>query len=445
MAQSPQPASPPAQQYRGNRSAVLLKDLKKLLGKVGPGFITGAADDDPSGVATYAQTGAIFGYSQLWLVWFTSPFMIVIQQMCGRIGMVTGKGLAGVILDNYPKSVLYVTVSLLVVANTINIGADLGAMASSAQMLLGLPFLFWLVLITGSIIALEILVPYKIYSRILKYLALTLFTYVLAAFVVRLDWDEVLYATLIPHIEISAAFLLNIVAILGTTISPYLFFWQASEEVEEEVADGRIPDMGIRRPCVTRQGIVEMNRDTVIGMFFSQIIMFFIIVTTAATLHASGITTIQTASQAAEALRPLAGDLSYLLFAAGIIGTGLLAVPVLAGASAYAVAETAGLREGLGKNPGRAPGFYVVIALSALVGMSLDLLGISPITALYYAAALNGLAAPPLMALVTRIANREDIMGRFVNSRESNILGWVIVLIMALTGAALIVNLAIGL
>ena len=445
MAQSPQPASPPAQQYRGNRSAVLLKDLKKLLGKVGPGFITGAADDDPSGVATYAQTGAIFGYSQLWLVWFTSPFMIVIQQMCGRIGMVTGKGLAGVILDNYPKSVLYVTVSLLVVANTINIGADLGAMASSAQMLLGLPFLFWLVLITGSIIALEILVPYKIYSRILKYLALTLFTYVLAAFVVRLDWDEVLYATLIPHIEISAAFLLNIVAILGTTISPYLFFWQASEEVEEEVADGRIHDMGIRRPCVTRQGIVEMNRDTVIGMFFSQIIMFFIIVTTAATLHASGITTIQTASQAAEALRPLAGDLSYLLFAAGIIGTGLLAVPVLAGASAYAVAETAGLREGLGKNPGRAPGFYVVIALSALVGMSLDLLGISPITALYYAAALNGLAAPPLMALVTRIANREDIMGRFVNSRESNILGWVIVLIMALTGAALIVNLAIGL
>jgi NRAMP (natural resistance-associated macrophage protein)-like metal ion transporter len=424
---------------------VLLKDLKKLLGKVGPGFITGAADDDPSGVATYAQTGAIFGYSQLWLVWFTSPFMIVIQQMCGRIGMVTGKGLAGVILDNYPKSVLYVTVSLLVVANTINIGADLGAMASSAQMLLGLPFLFWLVLITGSIIALEILVPYKIYSRILKYLALTLFTYVLAAFVVRLDWDEVLYATLIPHIEISAAFLLNIVAILGTTISPYLFFWQASEEVEEEVADGRIPDMGIRRPCVTRQGIVEMNRDTVIGMFFSQIIMFFIIVTTAATLHASGITTIQTASQAAEALRPLAGDLSYLLFAAGIIGTGLLAVPVLAGASAYAVAETAGLREGLGKNPGRAPGFYVVIALSALVGMSLDLLGISPITALYYAAALNGLAAPPLMALVTRIANREDVMGRFVNSRESNILGWVIVLIMALTGAALIVNLAIGL
>jgi len=220
MAQSPQPASPPAQQYRKNRSTVLLKDLKKLLGNIGPGFITGAADDDPSGIAPYAQTGAIFGYSQLWLVWFTAPFMIVIQQMCGQIGMVTGRGLAGVILDNYPKPVLHGMVSLLVVANTINIGADLGAMASSTQMLLGSPFLFWLILITGSIIALEVLVPYKTYSKILKYLALTLFTYVLAAFVVRLDWKEIFYATLIPHIDLSAAFLLNIVAILGTTISP---------------------------------------------------------------------------------------------------------------------------------------------------------------------------------------------------------------------------------
>ncbi|WP_332449858.1 NRAMP family divalent metal transporter [Methanoculleus sp.] len=445
MAQSPQPASPPAQQYRKNRSTVLLKDLKKLLGNIGPGFITGAADDDPSGVATYAQTGAIFGYSQLWLVWFTSPFMIVIQQMCGRIGMVTGRGLAGVIRDNYPKPVLYGMVSLLVVANTINIGADLGAMASSAQMLLGLPFLFWLILITGSIIALEVFVSYRTYSKILKYLALTLFTYVLTAFIVRLDWGEVLYATLIPHIDLSAAFLLNIVAILGTTISPYLFFWQASEEVEEEVADGRIPDMGVRKPCVTRQGIVEMNRDTTVGMFFSQVIMFFIIVTTAATLHTGGITAIQTASQAAEALRPLAGDLAYLLFAVGIIGTGLLAVPVLAGASAYAVAEAAGLREGLGKKPRRAPGFYAVVALSTLIGMSLDWFGINPITALYYAAALNGLVAPPLMALIIRIANRKEVMGQFVNSRASSVLGWVIVLVMALASAALIVNLAIGL
>jgi NRAMP (natural resistance-associated macrophage protein)-like metal ion transporter len=444
MTESPQSASSQIWQYHRNRAVQLLKTLRGQLRKVGPGFITGAADDDPSGIATYAQTGAIFGYGQLWLVWFICPFMIVIQQMCSRIGMVTGKGLASVILEHYSRRVLYVTVSLLVIANTINVGADLGAMASSAQMLLGLPFLFWLILITGSIITLEVFVPYRIYSRILKYLALTLFSYVLAALVVRLDWGMVFHYTMVPHINFSADYLLNIVAVLGTTISPYLFFWQASEEVEEEIVNGQITDMGVGKPQVTPRGIAEMDRDTVVGMFFSQIIMFFIIVTTAATLHASGITTIQTASQAAEALRPLAGNLAYLLFAAGIIGTGLLSVPVLAGASAYAVAETAGLKEGLGKKPGRATGFYAVLVASTLVGMSLDLLGINPITALYYTAALNGLAAPPLMALVIMIANRKDIMGRFVNSRTSNILGWTIVMIMTLAGVTLILNLVTG-
>lgn len=341
--------------------------------------------------------------------------MIIIQQMCGRIGMVTGKGLAGVILEHYSRQVLYVTVSVLVIANTINIGADLGAMASSAQMLLGLPFIFWLFFITGSIIVLEVFVPYRTYSRILKYLALTLFSYFLAALVVRLDWKVVFHATLVPHLEFSADYLFNIVAILGTTISPYLFFWQASQEVEEEIVGGLIPDMGIKKSRVTQRRVAESNWDTVVGMFFSQVIMFFIIVTTAATLHVSGVTTIQTASQAAEALRPLAGDLAYLLFAGGIIGTGLLAVPVLAGASAYAVAETAGLKEGLSKKPGRAPGFYVVIAASTVIGMSFNWLGINPMTALYYAAALNGLAAAPVMALVIIIANRKDVMGQFVN------------------------------
>lgn len=444
MIELPQLTKLQIRQNQGSRSIRFLKTLKWLFGKIGPGFITGAADDDPSGIATYSQTGAIFGYGQLWLVWFTAPFMIVIQQMCGRIGVVTGKGLAGVILEHYSRKVLYVTVSLLVIANTINIGADLVAMASSAQMLIGLPFLFWLILITGSIIVLEVFVPYRTYSRILKYLALTLFSYVLAAIVVRLDWRIVLHSTLIPHIEFSADYLLNIVAVLGTTISPYMFFWQASQEVEEKIVNGQIPDTGIEKPCVTRQGVVEMDWDTVGGMVFSQIIMFFIIVTTAATLHAGGITTIQTASQAAEALRPLAGDLAYILFAAGIIGTGLLAVPVLAGASAYAVAETAGMKEGLGEKPRRAPGFYVVIAASTLIGMSLEWLGINPITALYYTAALNGLAAPPLMALVVMIANRKDVMGTFVNSRMSNFLGWVIVLIMTMAGVALIVNLVAG-
>lgn len=444
MTESSQSASSAKQQYEKKSSIRYLESLKGLLRSLGPGFITGAADDDPSGVATYAQTGAIFGYSQLWLVWFTCPFMIVIQQMCGRIGIVTGKGLSEVILEHYSKRVLYIMVSLLVIANTINIGADLGAMASSAQMLLGLPFTFWLVLITLFIVALEVFVPYRIYSRILKYLAITLSSYILAAFVIRLDWGSVFRATLVPHLEFSSEYLLNIVAVLGTTISPYLFFWQASQEVEEEILTGKISDVGVGRPCVTRQGVVEMNWDTVIGMFFSQIIMFFIIVTTAATLHISRITTIQTASEAAEALRPLAGDFAYLLFAAGIIGTGLLSVPVLAGSSAYAVAEMTGLKEGLGKKPKLAPGFYTVIGVSTLIGMSLDMFGINPILALYYTAAFNGLAAPPLMALIIMIANRKDIMGRFTNSRISNVLGCLIVLIMSLAGAALIFNLAAG-
>ena len=255
----PQSTPPLIRQSPGKHGRTAPKGPERTARKSRPGFITGAADDDPSGIATYAQTGAIFGYGQLWLVWFTCPFMIVIQQMCGRIGMVTGKGLAGVILEHYSRRVLYVTVSLLVIANTINIGADLGAMASSAQMLLGLPFLFWLVFITGSVIVLEIFVPYRIYSRILKYLALTLFSYVLAALVVKLDWKVVFHATLVPHLEFSADYLFNIVAILGTTISPYLFFWQASQEVEEEIVNGQILDMGIGKPQVTRRGVAEVD------------------------------------------------------------------------------------------------------------------------------------------------------------------------------------------
>jgi len=418
----------------------MLNYLKKLWKKIGPGFITGAADDDPSGVATYSQTGSIFGYSQLWLALFTFPFMIVIQQMCGRIGMVTGKGLAGVIHANYSKPVLYFAVSLLVIANTINIGADLGAMAASAQMLLGLPLLFWLLLMTGFIILLEVFVTYKTYSKILKYLALTLFAYVFTAFIVKLDWGIIVRNTVLPQIKFSKDYLLNVVAILGTTISPYLFFWQASQEVEEAIADDKIPDIGVGTPAVSRENVVDMHWDTIIGMFFSQAIMFFIIITTAATLHAKGITNIGTASEAAEALRPVAGNFAYLLFAAGIIGTGLLAVPILAGSSAYAVAETTGLKAGLSKKPGRAPGFYGVIVASTLIGMLISLLGINPIKALYYAAALNGIAAPALMVLVILIANNKDIMGKFVNKRISNIAGWVIVLVMAIAAILFIID-----
>lgn len=423
----------------------MLHYLKKLFKKIGPGFITGAADDDPSGVATYSQTGAIFGFGQLWLALFSFPFMVVIQQMCGRIGMVTGKGLAGVIRTHYSKPVLYLAVSLLVITNTINIGADLGVMATSAQMLLGWPFLFWLCLMTGVIIVLEVFVTYKTYSKILKYLALALFAYVLTAFIVRPDWGIIAKNTVFPQIQFSRDYLLNIVAILGTTISPYLFFWQASQEVEEEIVEGKISDMGVGKPMVKQKNITNMDWDTVVGMVFSQMIMFFIIITTAATLHANGITNIETASQAAEALRPVAGNLAYLLFAAGIIGTGLLAVPILAGSSAYAVAETIGLKEGLSKKSGLAPGFYGVIAASTLIGMLISWLGIDPIRALYYAAALNGLAAPPLMVLIILIANNKKVMGKFVNKRISNIVGGVIVLVMAIAGILLIIDLLKGL
>ena len=419
--------------------------MKKIWKKIGPGFVTGAADDDPSGIATYSQTGAIFGFSQLWLALFSFPFMVFIQQMCGRIGIVTGKGLAGVIKTHYSKPVLYIAVSMLLITNTVNIGADLGAMAASAKMLLGLPTFFWLLLTTGVILILEIFVPYKIYSKILKYLALTLFAYVITAFIIKANWGIILKSTVLPQIKFSSDYLLNVVAILGTTISPYLFFWQTSQEVEEEIVEGEISDIGVGNPVVGQMNVSNMNWDTVVGMLFSQAIMFCIIVTTGATLNANGINKINTASQAAEALRPLAGDFAYLLFAAGIIGTGLLAVPILAGSSAYAFSETMGIKEGLGKKIKRAPGFYGVIAASTIIGMLINWSGINPIKALYYAAALNGLTAPPLLALIILIANNNKIMGKFVNNRIANIAGWIIFVVMAVAGVLLIANMFKGL
>ncbi len=416
-----------------------------LFKKIGPGFVTGAADDDPSGVATYSQTGAAFGYGHLWTCFFTLPFMYIIQQMCGRIGVVSGKGLAGIIRTEYPKPVLYFIVSLLVIANTINISADLRAMADVAQMLVGLPFIFWQCAITIFIVALEILVTYKTYARVLKYLGLTLFSYVLTAFVINPDWGLIARNIVSPGVELTREYLLNIVAILGTTISPYLFFWQASQEAEEEVSERKIRDIGIGKPKVRRRDIIEMRFDTIIGMLFSQAVMFFIIVATSATLHENGITDIKTASQAAEALRPLAGDLAYLLFAAGILGTGLLAVPILAGASAYATAEMMGIKEGLSKKPGKAKGFYGVIAASTLLGLIISWIGIDPYKGLYYAAVFNGLAAPPLMVMIVLISNNKKVMGKYVNSTFSNIMGWIIILIMTATGLLLIYDLTIGL
>lgn len=415
-----------------------MKKLKKFLKDFGPGFITGASDDDPSGIATYSQTGAQFGYSQLWTSLFSLPFMAVIQEMCGRIGMVTGKGIAAIIRKNYGRSVLYFCVFLLLFANTINIGADLGAMAASGQLLLGVPFIFWLIGITLLSIILQIMIPYKTYQKFLKYAGLSLLAYIIAALVIKQDWRLALHQTFVPHISLSKEYLLNIVALLGTTISPYMFFWQADEEVEQEIEEKKLHVMGHGIPKVTKKNIVSMRWDTGIGMFFSNLISFFIILTTASVLHANNITEIQTASQAAEALRPFAGNFAYVLFAAGIIGTGLLAVPVLAGSASYALSEALNIKEGLYRKFNQAHGFYAIIAVAMLVGLLINLSPIPPFKMLYYAAVLNGLCAPVLMIVILLIANNKKIMGKFKNKALSNTLGIIITIIMSLCSVALL-------
>ncbi len=413
-----------------------MKKIKKLLKILGPGFITGASDDDPSGIGTYSQTGALFGYAQLWTVLFCFPFMTVIQEMCGRIGIVSGKGLAGVIRTHYSKQVLYIAVVLLLIANTVNIGADLGAMAASAQMVFGVHFIICLITMTIITLILEVFVSYKVYAKFLKYLTLSLCAYIIAAFVIHIDWVKALGSTLVPTVVWSNTYLVNIVAILGTTISPYLFFWQAGEEVEEEVAEGKLRIMGKGIPKITNKDIHVMRLDTVIGMFFSQIVMFFIILVTAAQLHTHGITNIETANQAAQALKPLVGDFAFLLFALGIIGTGLLAVPVLAGSASYAFAEAFGLKEGLYRKFTKAHGFYGIITIATLLGLLINFTAIEPFKMLYYTAVLNGIIAPPLLVLIMLIGNNKSIMGKHTNSLPSNIAGWIITISM--TAAALV-------
>lgn len=418
-----------------------MKKIKSIFRLLGPGFITGASDDDPSGIATYSQTGAQFGYGLLWTAVFSTPFMMVIQEMCGRIGMVTGKGLAGVIRTHYVRPVLYVSILLLLVANTINIGADLGAMAEAGQLILHLPFTVLLFSMTVVTLILEVFISYKVYARFLKYLTFALFAYIITAFVVKQEWTKIIFATFVPSFSLSKEYLLNIVAILGTTISPYLFFWQAGEEVEEEVAKGKLHVMGAGIPRVNKRDILDMRLDTAAGMIFSNLVMWFIIVTTASTLNAHNITHIETASQAASALKPFAGDLAFLLFALGIIGTGLLAVPILAGSASYALSEAFGWKEGLYRTFKQAHGFYAVIALATILGLAVNFTGVKPFTLLYYTAVLNGIVAPPLMILILLIANNRKIVGQHINSRLENLLGIIITGIMAACSLALLFNL----
>lgn len=417
-----------------------MRKIKKLFSKIGPGFITGASDDDPSGIATYSQTGAQFGYSQLWTALFSFPFMAVVQEMCGRIGLTTGKGLAGVIRKHYPKSLLYFSVFLLLIANTINIGADLQAMASSAQLVFGFHYLIWLVIITTFTVILQIFIPYRIYANILKYLTFSLFAYVITVFIVKQEWSKIAFSIFVPSISFDKDYLLNIVAILGTTISPYLFFWQAGEEVEDEVAMHKLRMMGAGIPRITIRDIKVMRIDTIIGMFFSNLIMLFIIITSASTLGRHGIHSIETSTQAAEALKPIAGQYAFLLFAIGIIGTGLLALPVLSGAASYALSETFGWKEGLYRKFKEAYRFYGIILIATIVGLLVNFLNIKPFTLLYYTAILNGICAPVFLVMIMLISNNEKIMGKYTNSMISNIIGWSITIIMFICSIILIIS-----
>ncbi len=398
--------------------------LGKKLHWIGPGFITGAADDDPSGVATYSIAGAQFGYNLNWLALFLTPMMFVVQEMSARIGLCSGTGLAGVIKHYYSRKLLLFTVTLLIVANIINIGADLGIMAASLQMLFGLPFSLWLLIITLVIIGLEIFIPYKKYARYLKWMGLSLLVYAVTAFIVKQDWKEVFLYTLIPHIQLDSIYLMTAVGFIGTTISPYLFFWQASEEVEEEIVLGRIKDFR-ERENIRPRDIKQMRRDTLLGMIFSNCVAFFIVLTTAGTLHAHGIFEISSPQQAALALRPLAGDFTYALFALGIIGIGLQAVPILSGGLAYACAETFGFKEGLSKTFAQARKFYGVIALAIIAGALLNLIGINPIKALYYAAIINGIISVPLIFIIIKLAGDKRIVGKHTSSRGLNIVSWI--------------------
>lgn len=414
--------------------------LKRFLRAFGPGFITGAADDDPSGIGTYAQTGAAFGYTQLWFALFVTPFMIAVQEMCGRIGLVTGKGLSGVIRKHYSRSLLLSTVFLLFLANAINIGADLGAMADAMALVTGMPSVGWLFAFTMLIVVLEVFVCYRTYAKVLKVLCIALVAYVLAAFTVTQPWWEILRATLLPSFSFSQEYLVNLVALFGTTISPYLFFWQADEEVEEEVLHHTLADMGKGTPRVTQRALGSMRLDTAFGMVFSNVATFFIIVTAASTLGVHGIRSVATAAEAAAVLQPLAGRFASLLFAAGIIGTGLLAVPVLAGSASYAISEAFGWKEGLWRTWRQAPGFYGVIVASTTIGLLVNLLRIPPFQMLYLAAILNGIIAPPLLMMILMIGNNRSVMGKHVNSRTSNVLGWFIAILMSLAAALLLVT-----
>lgn len=422
------------------------KKIGRFLSILGPGIVTGAADDDPSGIATYSQAGAQFGFQMPWTMLFTYPLMSAVQEACMRIGAVTGKGLAAVIREHYPKKVLYPVVLLVVCANTLNIGSDLGAMAASTQLIIpGIPFAVLAVVFALLIIGLEVLIPYRTYISILKWLAMALFAYFITAFLVQVPWIEVLKATLIPHIEMSSEFLYIIVAIFGTTISPYLFFWQTSNVVEDEISKGKLPQRG-GVPKLSKAYLKSLRIDTFVGMLFSNVTAWFIIVVGAVVLNHAGVTNINSAADAAKALEPLvdtfpnAGFLAKLIFAIGVIGIGLQSIPVLAGSSAYAVAETFSWREGLFRKFKQSRNFYFVIIVGTLVGLAFNFIGFDPIKALLFTAVFNGIAAVPLIYLIARVSSRSDVMGGFKSGWLSKFFLWTAFVVMGVFAVALLLS-----
>lgn len=412
---------------------------RRWLQILGPGLITGASDDDPSGIGTYSQVGSQFGYGLLWMAPFTYPLMWAVQELCARVALQTGVGMSEALKKKFPAWVVALSVLALLIANTINIGADLGAVAAAGSMLTGdkIPAIWLIVPVAAAILFAQVYLTYTLIFKIFKWLTLALFAYVLAAFLSNPNWKDVAIATLVPHIEFSQDFMLAIVAVLGTTISPYLFFWQAASEVEEKKAAGQITRR--ERHGATGKELAAARIDIAIGMFFSQIVMYFIILTTSATLNAHGVTNIESAPAAAAALQPIAGDFAFILFAAGLIGTGMLAIPILAGSAAYALKDLVGMPGSLAIQARYAPTFYAVITFSVIIGAVINFLGINPIEALFYAAVINGLLAPVLLVFITLLGSDREIMGERANGRLSSVLSWTATSVMSLAAVGLIV------
>jgi NRAMP (natural resistance-associated macrophage protein)-like metal ion transporter len=410
---------------------VLMSSDVSWINELGPGLITGAADDDPSGIATYSQAGAQFGYNMLWTLILTFPLMVAMQVISAKIGRTSGHGLATNISRHYPAWLLYCIVGLLLIANTVNIAADVAAMGDAMKLMIGGPA-HWYALGFGLLsLALQIMIPYTRYVHILKWLTLALFAYVGIVFVVQIPWNLVAEKTFLPHLSWNAEYITVVVAVFGTTISPYLFFWQASQEVEEQLAHPKDRPI-IDAPDQANANFYRIKVDTVVGMAFSNAVAFFIVLTTAVTLHLHGITDIQTSAQAASALRPIAGEFAFWLFGAGIIGTGLLAIPVLAGSAAYAMAGAFHWTNSLALKPVMAKRFYGIIAIATLIGVALCFTPIDPMKALFWSAVINGVISVPIMVVMMLMASRSDIMGPFIISRRLKLFGWLGTLVMAI-------------